>query len=228
MIALYIIGGFLLLLFLVGMAKCSINLIYNDDTPPHMVTRLDGIVISRWPEKKKKVRPGRYSRAAMERRAARQAKKLEREKKRKKPAKGTKNKENDIADQLIDSLSLTLESLKMLLPHLGGRIKVDVRKWHITVGTKDAAKTALLYAAAEGVTGALFGFLDEVTTVIYPRTDTPYVEADFAGEHCHADIHVRINIRIWQRVALLFDTAKDLILENKILISQNSDKHRRT
>ena len=150
MIALYIILSVLLLLFLISIIPLSLTFIYKDEVV--IYARIWKFKIPIYPKKKKKSKISDYSPKKLER----QKRRALRKKKAKGKALGTKQKrktslpkDGDKKKSFIENLELIAELLKTYLGHAVKHVKIKTTKIILNIGSDDAAKTALLYAAAK-------------------------------------------------------------------------------
>lgn len=200
------------MLLCIGSIRGSLCVICQDLSKVSLAVRVGGIKIFALPTDPTRIRISDYSRAAMERKAKR-AQKKKRKKDNKKTKKEKKTAEPSKKAKVLtgDTLSLIIAMVQSVLSRLGHNVKIVIHRWHLVVATDDAAKTALLYAAAQNGTNFLFAFLDETSHVTFPTQNTPYVTADFGAQKCGIDAEIRIYMRVGQALRLLICTAIDFL-----------------
>ncbi len=188
MIALYIIGGILLLLALLLFAR--VRLVLSYEGRPRLELRYLFFRFRLYPRPKKK--PPRYSRRA--------ARKLKRELKRRRRAKqkqaqtkpapkaGGKAPKKPAAHHALhfSDIRLLLNLLKSFLKPVTGQARnhttVRIRRLWITVGGEDAAAVALQYGAVSQLLAYFLAFLDHNLRVRNRRRAKIGVNADFLSE----------------------------------------------
>ena len=159
------------------------------------------------PEKKKKqkLRLSDYTpraiaeREAWKRQAAQQTD--TRRAKRKKTEGGHKvGAEEKKKKTFSDKLALVRGVTRMasaLIARFFGYLHTDIRRLCISVGTGDAAKTALSYAAVTNACDALLALLDENSTLRFHRGEVG-VYGDWLGEKSAAEIDISLSLSIRQ------------------------------
>ena len=80
-----------------------------------------------------------------------------------------------------------------LIARFFGYLHTDIRRLCISVGTGDAAKTALSYAAVTNACDALLALLDENSTLRFHRGSEVDVYADWLGEKSAAEIDISLS-----------------------------------
>ena len=100
-----------------------------------------------------------------------------------------------------DKLALVRGVTRMasaLIARFFGYLHTDIRRLCISVGTGDAAKTALSYAAVTNACDALLALLDENSTLRFHRGSEVGVYADWLGEKSAAEIDISLSLSIRQ------------------------------
>lgn len=100
------------------------------------------------------------------------------------------------APNLKEKLEMILALLKTLYREAGGKLRLRVKALHLTVGTDDAAKTAILYGAVLQSATFLFQWIDAHLLRIDRREGAMTLEPDFITGKCAAEIDVICSIRI--------------------------------
>ena len=116
-------------------------------------------------------------------------------KKQAKKASGEKPKKS--MRDIIGLVKLILKLVAAVLRKFPKHFRVRILRYEITVGTKDAAKTAILYGSVTGLSSTLFERLGRVTKFSIKRNAPVNVYADFLGEQTKADIAIDFSITIW-------------------------------
>ena len=98
---------------------------------------------------------------------------------------------------IIGLVKLILKLVAAVLRKFPKHFRVRILRYEITVGTKDAAKTAILYGSVTGLSSTLFERLGRVTKFSIKRNAPVNVYADFLGEKTKADIAIDFSITIW-------------------------------
>ena len=98
---------------------------------------------------------------------------------------------------IVGLVKLILKLVAAVLRKFPKHFRVRILRYEITVGTKDAAKTAILYGSVTGLSSTLFERLGRVTKFSIKRNAPVNVYADFLGEKTKADIAIDFSITIW-------------------------------
>lgn len=138
------------------------------------------------------------------RKAAMQALK-KREKAAKKAAKKAlkkKQKQEQAAQVPAPNLKENLEMVAVLLKKLHratkGKVDIHVRKMKISVGTDDAAKTAILYGAVVQSAAYLLQWIDHSFAEIRRNPGDMEITPDYVSGKCHADIDITCSLYLSQ------------------------------
>ena len=145
------------------------------------------------PEKKKKKKP-----------------KKETPEKKKRPAK----KREITADSAVKMLGSVAEMIGTLVSKLRRRVKITLLKLHVTVGTDEAAKTAMIYGAAANVCDELLEAMRR-TAKFREKDGAVAVTADFTAEKTVVDFEVDLTITVFGALAVLLPTVKKYLDSNK-------------
>lgn len=204
MIALYIILSVLLLLFAAAMLPVSLSVKYKDEVT--LSASVLAFKIPIYPKKKEKVKISDYSKKKLEKQKKKSLKK--RLKKCKKAhaeeqSKSTKKKELSIGEKL----QLVYELLKSAVGQATKHVKIKTQRIFITVGSDDAAKTAMLYAAASNAVLLILTLLDNYKKLKGFRGSEIAVNADFTAQKCSADLEITFSMQVWQLVKSIFAVA---------------------
>ena len=210
MLALYIIGGIILLFALILSLKATVTVAYHDEVT--LSVRVLFVKLRILPKKKKKG-PHRMSAKKAEKikkkLRRKQEKKAEKKqlKAKKKAAKKDAPKEEKkkmTLPEILDMISLIRKLLAKVVKTFFGHLRMDVVRLKIRVATGDAATTALAYGAITQSVNVLFPILDSVKNISLPKTRDIDIVADFAGEEIEADVEFSFSLRLWHLLHVAF------------------------
>ena len=205
-----VLGGILLFIALLLVTRIRIFFSYSDKILLYVKILFLKINILPGKSRKPKLRNFKIKRYRKRRikeikKAQRDSKKKkDREKKHAKPEKEEEGPKPSLADNVRYIINLIRHVLFLVLKKLIGYIRIDIERLHITVGTGDAAKTAVNYGLISQSVSYLLELLSQNT---HCRTGTPgsiSVNPDFIAEKTTADVSLSVSIRIWQIFALAF------------------------
>jgi hypothetical protein len=156
-----------------------------------------------FPEKKKRPNPRRFTRKGLERQILKERKKQAKQKKKKadkaakkqaeKTAPKPAQKKKMSVTEIIELVTLLVSKL---LSSLSRRLRIDVKRLHVTVATGDAASTAILYGAASAAMAGLTEVIRLNTRTSLPDTENGGVYADFVGNSSRVDIDIVLSMRV--------------------------------
>ena len=188
MTAALIISGILLFLVLLLSAPLRLQLCVRDAL--RITLRFCGIPIRLYPRKPKKV-PRQLSRAALERRRRRALKKARKKRKKRKGDTAPPPRKPSAFRPEFSMLRTLYGVFRQLAERYRYRFLLRVNRLHITVGSPDAAHTAILYGLAHPATSFLLEFLD-----IHFRCRIPdhavSVRSDFLAGQIRYDISLDV------------------------------------
>lgn len=187
MIALYIITGLLLALAIIALLPSSLTVKYREEL--EVEAKVMGKSIRLYPKPPKKTKATAPKR-----------------KKVKKPVKN-ETKSPPKKRSVLETLGLIKELLATLIPKTAKRIKIKATRIFITVGSSDAAKTALLFPAVNGAVLALVTYLDNEKKFDGLDRSNIAVRADFLSGKITADIEISFSLRLWHIAEILLATA---------------------
>ena len=124
------------------------------------------------------------------------------EKKKSEKKEEKKEKEKRNIPELIHSVA---EVLSVFLKQFSKHVKIRVLRYKIIIGTGDAAKTALLYGAAEQATAYLFGVLGENINFAFSKKNS-LVWVDFTSEKTTADVKIDVSVNVFGALAMILPT----------------------
>jgi hypothetical protein len=156
-----------------------------------------------FPEKEKRPNPRRFTRKGLERQILKERKKQAKQKKKKadktakkqaeKTAPKPAQKKKMSVTEIIELVTLLVSKL---LSSLSRRLRIDVKKLHVTVATGDAASTAILYGAASAAMAGLTEVIRLNVRTSLPDTENGGVYADFVGNSSRIDIDIVLSMRV--------------------------------
>lgn len=210
-IILALIAALILLIGTILLLPVKIGVEYKEDL--RLSASLLGLSLWEYPKRKRKVNLSRYSNKAIAKRKQRlQKKRLRMAEEQKKQLQ--KNKDGQAAPNkpkqpttIVDDLQLILKQLSIILSRGIKHVRVEVRRFLISVATDDAAQTAILFGAVNQAAMALLAFLDQVDKLKQTRRSRISVTADFASQKSRADIQIILTLRLWQIWDILWRTS---------------------
>ena len=197
----------LLLTLVIAFGHASIRVVYTQSFK--VVAKIAGIPFTLYSDKPKKekkkkdlsrcLNPKAVLRRELRRRK-REAKKayrkqLKAEKKAKKNAQ-KKASGKQITPNLLEKLQMIAEIVKTVYTQTRGHVAIRVYRMRITVGTDDAAKTALLYAAVVQSTAYLCQLIESKFNHIERDAGDMTVTPDYVGGKCSAEVDLRFNVSL--------------------------------
>ena len=127
--------------------------------------------------------------------AAEQKPEKQKKQKSKKSAKPEKKEKQSIED-IISLVKLLIEIAKKVLEKTWRYIRIKIERYDITVGTDDAAKTALIYGGVSQATSYLFTLLDETAHFRVKRKAPVNVGVDFLSAETKASVQMDFCLRL--------------------------------
>lgn len=127
--------------------------------------------------------------------------KPEKQKKQKKAAKPEKKEKQSIED-IVALVKLLIEIAKKVLEKTWRYIRIKIERYDITVGTDDAAKTALIYGGVSQATSYLFTLLDETAHFRVKRKAPVNVGVDFLAAETKASVQMDFCLRLWHILSI--------------------------
>lgn len=133
--------------------------------------------------------------------AAEQKPEKQKKQKSKKSAKPEKKEKQSIED-IISLVKLLIEIAKKVLEKTWRYIRIKIERYDITVGTDDAAKTALIYGGVSQATSYLFTLLDETAHFRVKRKAPVNVGVDFLATETRANVQMDFCLRLWHIISI--------------------------
>ncbi len=194
MTALYIIAGIVCFILIILMLRIRITVVYskvpNGLGDGKVLLGIGPVKIKLYPKKKKKIKLSDFS--AKKYRQRLETDRFAAAKKRSAPNKPKKDKNELLPGGIGETFELVLE----LLEKFTGHLRCEVLRLRISVGTKDAASTALAYSGVSSAAAFLLEALDTHTVMKLRSPRDVRVDADFDSGDIGCDIGVKFSIRI--------------------------------
>lgn len=228
----------LLGLWLVGMIRAQIVLIFDGELT--LKVKLLGKTVQIMPKKPKKpldpddFSPEKYRKLLAKeakQKAQKEAKKAQsKAKKAEKAANKKKAKEESASEKpkkkkgladILDLVYMGIDALKSLGRSFGKHFEIEAVRLRITVGSEDAAQTALLYSILVQAVAYGLEVLSSLTNLRIRKQNRGniLVDADFTSEQINADLHLIFKLRVWHIFAMLF-SALGGVIKNRIAASK--------
>lgn len=207
---LYILGGLIVLITLILFLPIRILVLVNDEEGLVIEVRILGYLYERIPEKSKRVKLSDYSPRAMERRqkkAAKQANKASRKKSISAEPSASLFSMPKKTAPLSDQLSFALEFIRVALKRTLAHARIYVNHLVLTIGSDDAAKTALLCGTSKTALSALCELLDTYSHLHIRHPNRLGIVPDFTSEHSQAQVNIVARLWLWQILDIEFRTA---------------------
>ena len=110
--------------------------------------------------------------------------------KKKKKKQAAQKKGNVVKTNLAEKIEMVLELLKEMHAQTNGKLRIRVKALHISVGTDDAAKTAILYGVVLQSVSCLIGWIDTNFNRLRHKDGEMSVTTDYVSGKCHANVHI--------------------------------------
>ncbi len=129
--------------------------------------------------------------------------------------------EGGSATKIVSILKLISSFISFLVKEFAPRLHVKLAKLHISVGSPDAAETAILYGAISGAVACIVDLIDEMTNLHPLKSKSIIVEPNFLSERCEAKINITLGLSVFSALKILFklawsSAAKKYLKENKL------------
>ncbi|MBQ7847045.1 MAG: hypothetical protein IJZ37_04255 [Clostridia bacterium] len=189
--------GLLVLLF-----TLPVRLLFCYDGKPCLQVKVLFLSFSIFPKKKKKWKMKEHL-------PEYQTKRKKRKKPQASPVKYEAKKERPTKkwDRIKDTIEHTYRLLDLvifpLLERLGKNLTVRISRLEIIIGSSDAAKSALRYAAAVNSAYALLAFLDEHTKLKKKASGTVDIRCDFSAQTSTALCEVELSICLYRALRVV-------------------------
>ena len=190
-VVLYVILGLILLIALILSIRASIHIVYEDELSVYLKILFFKFRI--FPEGKVKFNLKSYERRL----------------------KGEQRLQESLISQmaeeskkngLIENIKMIADLISTLIKSCAPYMRVKLARVHISVGSSDAAKTAILYGAISGAVALLVDNIDEYTNLEKLKKKSIIVEPDFLSEKTSARIHISLSISVYGAIATILKT----------------------
>ena len=227
MIALYIIGGILLLILLLCLLPVGIRIKYSDDLS--LSVTVGPVRRQIVPKKEKKIKLSDYSEKALEKKRRKQAKKDAKKKKKKNaPAHGKPEEKKDSVlvsrlkhiDTAPDMIAQLYDILVIVVDKFAKRLRIKIFELDAIIGSDNAAKTAILYGGACSLAGVISSFLAQHTELSQKKKSIN-IAPDFLSEKTAVSADISLYVFVGGVFSYIFEIRKvifeilDLLQEEK-------------
>ncbi len=135
---------------------------------------------------------------------------------------------------LKENLAMILALLKKLASATRGKLRICVRRMHLTVGTEDAAKTAILYGVILQSASYILNYIEEAFNHIRRKPGDMSIEADYTAGECRADIDIACSVKIFRLISigltmlLSYNKERTIAYQKAAIRERNSQEDERT
>lgn len=228
MVALYIIGGVLLLIVLLCLLPVGIRIKYDNEF--YLYAGVGFIKVRLIPAKQKKIRISDYSERKLERQRKRQQKKDAKKEKKRSAAKETKEKKDSVLtarlknfDTAPDMIEQLYDMLSLVSDKFAKRLTVKFFQLDAVIGTDNAAKTAIIYGGACSLAGCISAFLDQHMNLKKRNEASIRIAPDFLSEKTTVYADVSMTVRVGGMFTFLFEIRSVIYEIFKLLQEDNSN-----
>ena len=226
MIALYIIGGILLLLILLLVIPIGIRIKYDKDFSLYVSAGFINVKLI--PARQKKIRIKDYSKKKLEKQ---QKKKQKKEEKKKKPQKQEKKEKKDSVlvarlknrETAPDMIEQLYDMLLIVSEKFAKRLTVKIFRLDATIGSDNAAKTAIIFGGATNAAMLISAFLDQHMTMKKRAGASINIAPDFLAEKTLVSADVKMSVRLGGMFTFLFEIRSVIKEILKLLQEDNSN-----
>ncbi len=148
---------------------------------------------------------------ALKKELARQRKEAERARrkrekiaKRKAMHKAEKQMTEQATPNILENLEMIRSLLKKLYKKTRGKIKIRIQKLLISIGTEDAAKTALTYGIVLQSTAILLQWIQDNFTELHRKPGSVQIQADYLSGKSHAEIDMICSVRVFRALKIAY------------------------
>lgn len=223
MIAVYIIGGIILLFVLLCLLPVGIRIKYEKEFC--LYVSIGFINIKAIPARKKKIKISDYSKRKLEKKQNKQDKKKKAvttgiKKEKKDSVLSARLKNIDTAPDMIEQL---YDMLALVSDRFARRLTVKVFTLDAMIGSDNAAKTAILYGGACSAAGCISSFLDQHMSLKKRNSAAIRISPDFLSEKTIVSADVSMTVRIGGMITFLFEIRNVISEIYKLLQEDNSN-----
>ena len=166
---------------------------------------------------KKKQQKKEKKKLLKEEKAAKKKEKIEKLKKSGKYKEPKPKEKDETALTLADNINAGAVALGKFFCQFGKRLHVDVTTIVITVGTGDAATTAITYGAVVSAVNVLIELLQRITNIDGLDNAVIDVRCDYLAESTTADVHVAMSLRVWHLFDFIIAAIKAFFKKRKTI-----------
>jgi len=209
-ITLGIIGGLLLIgLLLLFLGKAKLRIVCGREIK--VVASILGIPFTLFSNEKQDEPEKELSRCFFPnltlkkemRRRKRQAEKARKKKLKQQQKKAQRAAKQTVSPNVRETVEMVFAIVKRVYAYSKGKLAVSIRKLHITVGTADAAKTAILHSLTVQSVGGLIAWLESHVGKVHRDPDDLQVAPDFVNGKCKVDIDIVCHMRVFRFLLVL-------------------------
>ncbi len=200
---LYILAGIAALLILILLIPVRATVAWQEPSGFRLRLHVAGIRVLRAPAPEKPPRLSEYSPRAMEKRRRKEERAQARREKRRQQHRGETSPRPPKDDApLAEKLSFLTELIRTVIERTAHHVHITVDRLMITVGSPDAAQTALLFGAISPAVAFLCETLFQYSNLRIRHMDRFGVAPDFTSDRIRADVCVRFRLQVWQLLAI--------------------------
>ncbi|MCD8312205.1 MAG: hypothetical protein LUD43_06920 [Firmicutes bacterium] len=234
MTALYITLGVLLAVGALLFARIKIKISYNtissseDEDDIKLSVSYLFVRLKILPAKEKKIRLRKFTYKKTHPKKKKAGKKAVEGKKKKKKAaaapqkKGApeKKEETEGSGGIVRIISQISDIISDVIGRFPSKLRLDISRFYLSVGGRDAMSTAITYGAAVEAVGAVLTLLEcSPVDTRCPREESYRIEPDFVSGKIRADIRISLSIRAGSLISLLLS----LIVRSVVRLINGSD-----
>ena len=143
----------------------------------------------------------------------------------KKKKKTTKTASGEVVEpNLVEKIEMVSVLLRELYTETHGKLRVRVKALHISVGTDDAAKTAILYGLVLQSVSCLLGWIDTTFTRLRHKDGELSVTADYTSGKCRANLHIVCSISLLRGIIVVLRLLSAKDREEKIALEKAKER----
>ena len=229
MVALYIIGGVLLLLILLLVIPIGIRIKYDKEFSLYVSAGFINVKLI--PARQKKIKIKDYTKEHIEKQRRKQQKKEEKRARKKKPEKKEKKEKKDSVlaarlknrDTALDTIEQLYDMLTIISDKFAKRLTVKIFRLDATIGSDNAAKTAIIYGGAANAAMLLSAFLDRHMTVKKRAGASINIAPDFLAEKTLVYADAKMSVRIGGMFTFLFEIRS--VIKEILKLMQEDNKN---
>ena len=172
----------------------------EEPKPPELADCHDPYYLLRR-ERRKAIKAAKKAAKAKEKKSIKEKGKAA-HKAQKKKEKAERKAQGIPSPNLTENLQMILALLKQLYTVTKGKFHVRVHRMHISVGSDDAAKTAVLYGAIVQSASLILQWLQTYFIPIARKEGSMRIEPDFLSDKIRADIDLTCSLKLRRAIAI--------------------------